>query len=169
MPEWSHQTIRLSRGRHSSPADGACVMELASMLAGESFSDHPQSVCPVIGEFLRTYNDAVDDERRQDLYAYAAAVAGTRRTRMDERLRARLCAEAIRRCAGRWGTAWRPWRAQVGCRAAARLAGTRGGHPAALELLDRLIAVAGGPRLAASDLATAPAADAAENVTCRMG
>jgi hypothetical protein len=53
-------------------------MELASMLAGEAFSDHPRSVCPVIGAFLRTYNDAIDDQRRQALYAYAAKVVGSR-------------------------------------------------------------------------------------------
>jgi hypothetical protein len=52
-------------------------MELASMLAGEPFSDHPQSVCPVIGTFLRTYNDAIDDEGRQDLYEYASLAVGT--------------------------------------------------------------------------------------------
>jgi hypothetical protein len=73
----SYQTIKLSRGKHASPEDGACVMELASMLAGESFSDHPASVCPVIGSFLRAYNDALDDDRRQDLYAYAAKVVGS--------------------------------------------------------------------------------------------
>ena len=33
----SHQTVRLARGKHSSPRDGVCVMELASMLAGEQF------------------------------------------------------------------------------------------------------------------------------------
>jgi predicted methyltransferase len=53
-------------------------MELASMLAGEPFTDHPASVCPVIGSFLRAYNDAIDDRRRQDLYAYASMVVGTR-------------------------------------------------------------------------------------------
>ena len=53
----SYQTIKLSTGKHSSPEVGACVMELASMLAGEPFSDHPESVCPVIGSFLRAYND----------------------------------------------------------------------------------------------------------------
>ena len=68
MSTVSHQTIKLSRGKHSSPADGACVMELASMLAGEQFTDHPESVCPAIGSFLRAYNDSVSDERRQDLY-----------------------------------------------------------------------------------------------------
>lgn len=48
------------------------------MLAGEEFSDHPMSVCRVIGSFLRSYNDSIDDEGRQDLYACAAKVVGSR-------------------------------------------------------------------------------------------
>ena len=47
MSPVTYQTIKLGKGKHSSPDDGACVMELASMLAGESFTDHPSSVCPV--------------------------------------------------------------------------------------------------------------------------
>lgn len=77
MSQPSHQTIKLSRGKHASPESGACVMELASMLAGERFSDHPKAVSRVIGAFLRGYNDIVDDDRRQDLYAYASKVVGT--------------------------------------------------------------------------------------------
>jgi hypothetical protein len=77
MAHVTFQTIKLARGKHGSPAEGACVMELASMLAGEPFSDHPTSVCPVIGSFLRAYNDSIDDERRQDLYAYASEVVGS--------------------------------------------------------------------------------------------
>ena len=57
MTEFRHQTVRITKGRQSSPAHGTCVIELASMLAGERFSDHPQSVCPVIAGFLRAYND----------------------------------------------------------------------------------------------------------------
>ncbi len=89
----SHQTVKLSKGKHSSPENGACVMELASMLAGEPFSDHPQSVCPVIGSFLRAYNDSVDDAKRQDLYAYAAKVVGTRASAQVQRARAERLAE----------------------------------------------------------------------------
>ena len=48
------------------------------MLADEEFSDQPVSVCPVIAAFLRKHNDSIDDERRQDLYAYAAKVVGSR-------------------------------------------------------------------------------------------
>ena len=83
----THQTIRLSRGKHASAEEGACVMELASMLAGEPFSDHPRSVCPVVAAVLRRYNDALDDRRRQDLYAYAAKVVGTRGNARLERAR----------------------------------------------------------------------------------
>jgi hypothetical protein len=76
MHRVSHQTVRLAKGRHSSPQHGVCVMELASMLAGEAFSDRPSSVAPSIAAFLRAYNDMIDDERRQDLYAYAARILG---------------------------------------------------------------------------------------------
>jgi hypothetical protein len=88
MSPVNYQTIKLSKGKHTSPEDGACVMELASMLAGEQFSDHPAAVCPVIGSFLRAYNDSVDDSRRQDLYAYAARVVGTRASSEIQRARA---------------------------------------------------------------------------------
>ena len=88
MSPVNYQTIKLSKGKHTSPEDGACVMELASMLAGEQFSDHPASVCPVIGSFLRAYNDSVDDGRRQDLYAYASRVVGTRASADAQRVHA---------------------------------------------------------------------------------
>src|SRR5690242_426726 len=89
----SHQTVKLARGKHASPEDGVCVMELASMLTGEEFSDHPRSVCPVIGAFLRAYNDRVDDRWRRDLWAYAAKAVGTRSTIAVERERALICRE----------------------------------------------------------------------------
>ncbi|MBV9684650.1 MAG: hypothetical protein JO046_22855 [Solirubrobacterales bacterium] len=92
----SHQTVRLTRGRHQSPGLGVCVMELASMLADEPFSDRPASTSPVIAAFLRTYNDGVDDGRRQDLYPLAALIVGTARGRRVERERASRCLEFAR-------------------------------------------------------------------------
>jgi len=89
----SYQTIKLSRGSHVSPEQGACVMELASMLAGDPFSDHPPSVCPVIGSFLRAYNDRVSDRRRQDLYRYATEVVGSAAPIDVQQARAALLAE----------------------------------------------------------------------------
>ena len=61
------------------------------MLAGERFSDHPKSVSRVIAAFLRAYNDAVDDARRQDLYRCAAQVVGTRSSRASECARLARC------------------------------------------------------------------------------
>jgi hypothetical protein len=87
----SHQVARLARGRHATPQAGVCAMELASMLAHEPFSDRSPSISPTIGAFLRTYNDGLDDERRQDLYAVAAAVVGSAGRRSTERRRVNAC------------------------------------------------------------------------------
>src|SRR5947209_18486841 len=87
MSPATYQTVKLSKGKHISPQDGAWVMELASMLAGEAFSDHPRCACPVIGSFLRAYNDTIDDDRRQDLYAYASQIVGSRTTAAVTRTR----------------------------------------------------------------------------------
>src|SRR5690349_11304088 len=93
MSPVTYQTIKLSKGKHASPEDGACVMELASMLAGEPFTDHPASVCPVIGSFLRSYNDSIDERRRQSLYEYAARVVGSRGSQRVQQARAERLAE----------------------------------------------------------------------------
>jgi hypothetical protein len=93
MSPVTHQTIKLCKGKHTSPEDGACVMELASMLAGEPFTDHPASVCPVIGSFLRSYNDSIDESRRQALYEYASKVVGSRGSQRAQRARAERLAQ----------------------------------------------------------------------------
>jgi hypothetical protein len=113
----SYQVVRLERGSHNRPEDGVCVMELASMLAGESFSDQPECVCRVIGPVLRAYNDLMDDDRRQDLFHYASLVVGSRDSEEIEWRRADHClswADQRRRECGplfrllhRWGRALR--------------------------------------------------------------
>jgi hypothetical protein len=169
----SHQTIRLSKGKHASPTEGACVMELASMLAGEPFSDRPASVCPVIAGFMRAYNDRVDDERRQDLYRYASEAVGTRATPEIEYMRERRClewAEAMRRQRRRplrWVARSGP--GSVDRRLGLDAAGTyaarsirRHGdrtHAAAIALIDELIAM-GRPQIGRS-VVTAGVTDAA--------
>ena len=153
QPVISHQTVRLAKGQHSTPRDGVCVMELASMLAHERFTDRPRCACPVIGAFLRGYNDTVDDRTRQALFPFAAAVVGTAgddavRTRRLERLVAELHTVAGRRLVGRRRV---PPRLQ-GLdgeldRAAADLARAlwrqrkHGGHERALKLADDLLAI----------------------------
>jgi hypothetical protein len=73
----SFQTVQLARGRHATPHDGVCTAELASMLAGERFTDQPRSACPAVTAFVRGYNDGLDDAHRQDLYAVAAMLVGS--------------------------------------------------------------------------------------------
>jgi hypothetical protein len=163
MSAVSHQTIKLSKGKHSSPETGACVMELASMLAGESFTDHPHSVCPAIAGFLRSYNDSIDDRRRQDLYPYAAKAVGSRATPAIERERARRLlswAGEIQRARG-WGRFMFPNRLGPAVLQAQLDPETAGAHAAksvrkhtdethasALRLIDELLAI--GPRTASS-------------------
>src|ERR671931_694026 len=139
MPAPSHQTVRLARGRHASRHAGVCVMELASMLAHEPFSDRARSVSPTIGAFLRTYNDGVDDVRRQDLYPVAAAIVGTAARRAVERQRISRCLAF----AQQHGTRLPGRRAALGLATAeaagalaARAALEAGAHEEALSLVD---------------------------------
>jgi hypothetical protein len=128
-------------------------MEMASMLADEPFSDHPPSVCPVIGAFLRVYNDAADDDRRQDLYGYAAKVVGSRASEDVTVARAALLAERtrqMRKARRRWplgmgfliGCWWTAGFTPDASFAVSELiAHGRDGHVAALALVDELLAI----------------------------
>jgi hypothetical protein len=51
----------LSRGRHRSPRQGACFMELASYLAGERWSAHPACTRPLLAALARDINDHTGD------------------------------------------------------------------------------------------------------------
>jgi len=156
MAPVTYQTIELSKGRHNSPEEGACVMELASMLAGEPFSDHPVSVCPVIGSCLRAYNDWIDDDRRQDLYRYASKVVGTRAPQEVQRARAeRVTAwvgEAARRrwtrfllVRGMFALMLWPQPDDLGTRMVQTVARRRrGSHEEVLGLIDDLVGIGGG-------------------------
>jgi hypothetical protein len=120
------------------------VMELASMLAGEPFGDHPRAARPVSAAFLRAYNDELDDSRRQDLYLYAARVVGTNEGRHGERVRSRLLSEWLSRRGHRLPLipAMPRHRRTLIASAAGRAMGANGddeGHRSALELIDRLI------------------------------
>ena len=155
MSPVSYQTIKLSKGKHTSPEEGACVMELASMLAGEAFTDHPASVCPVIGSFLRAYNDSLDDRRRQDLYVYASKVVGSRGSALVQRIRAdRLAEWATEMHRRRWtrllvppalraiGRRRQPPVDALGSHAVHAIARhSDATHTAALSLIDELLAI----------------------------
>jgi len=129
-------------------------MELASMLAGEPFTDRPACTDPIIGGLLRAYNDTVDQQRRQDLYAVAAGVVGTAAGEHVERARAARCiafAEAHRRRSRLRGRRRRPLAlaAHLGKDAPGVLAVRSLGriddvaHADMLALIDELVAMGG--------------------------
>src|SRR6185436_6421494 len=71
-------------GAHESAEAGMCVMEMVSYMEDEPWSDHPACVSPVLGAFLRSWNDGLDEETRQRLKPYAARVIWTANDGKDE-------------------------------------------------------------------------------------
>ncbi|MEX5717743.1 hypothetical protein [Geodermatophilus maliterrae] len=57
----------LGRGRHRSPARGACFLEYTALLAGEPFSDAPACVDGELAAVLRHANDRLSKADRQRL------------------------------------------------------------------------------------------------------
>jgi hypothetical protein len=100
--------LTLASGGHESWEKGACVMEAVAYVAGEPFSAYPECASPVIGAFLRSWNDDLDDETRQRLKPYIPRLVGTKGTKRQEEKRAwmatdwlaRECAPAFLRLAG---------------------------------------------------------------------
>ena len=78
------ETIKLGRGKHSQSSGQACVMECVACLAGEEFTDMPKCVSPVIGAFMRSWNDAMDDDTRQILKPLIPVIMNTATGGADE-------------------------------------------------------------------------------------
>jgi hypothetical protein len=80
-PGWTEERIAqliLSSGAHSDPSEGHCLLEVVSMFAGETFSDHPVCVDYVLVEFGRSWNDGMrSDAEREQLKRYIPLLPGT--------------------------------------------------------------------------------------------
>jgi hypothetical protein len=66
----------LSPGKHRNPRAGACFMELASLLAGERWSDHPACTHPLLAAVARQVNDHTSDAGRARLAELIPSVIG---------------------------------------------------------------------------------------------
>jgi hypothetical protein len=84
----------LSRGKHRNPKKGACFMELASYLAGERWSDHPNCTHPLLATMARLVNDFTSDEARPRLAQLIPSVIGL--TGDDLRIDAMISLRAAR-------------------------------------------------------------------------
>ncbi len=73
----------LGYGTHATPQDGRCAMEWVSYLAGESHSDQPRCVSPVLRAFCIALNDGLEDRPRQRLRPFLARTIGTATDGLD--------------------------------------------------------------------------------------
>lgn len=87
----------LSRGKHRNIRKGACFMEMASLLAGERWSDHPKCTHPLLAETARLINDCTSDEQRHRLAVLIPSVVGLKGddVRIDARIAHRCAIVAL--------------------------------------------------------------------------
>ncbi len=147
-------SLHLGPGSHSSPQEGVCVVELASLFAGERFSDRPRCVCDVIAAYLRALNDRASHPERQSLRPFSVLVLDSRGDRRTTRRRRDLCLAAAGhpkrsgflervlmrlRILALLGPARAIWLDEGAGEYAARVVFARDGYEAAFELLKRLL------------------------------
>lgn len=83
----------LDRGCHL-PGEHMCVMEAVAYVASEPWSDTPECVSPVIGAFMRTWNeDLPNAERTGLLLPLIPKLVGTRGTASLEERRSLMAAD----------------------------------------------------------------------------
>ncbi len=158
-------SLRLAPGSHSSPREGVCVVELASLLGGETFSDRPRCVCRVIAAYLRALNDRLAHADRQRLRPYATLAVYDRAGHPGTRRRREICMTAVgarprggplRRFLERLAVTTRVlavlgpgraiWIDEGVAEYAARLVFAERGTEAAFALLDRLLDIGEAPQ-----------------------
>jgi hypothetical protein len=85
---------QLHLGGHA-PDDGQmCVMEAVAFVTHKDWTDHPPCVCPVLGAFLRSWNDGLpDDERTALLLPFIPRLINTRGSKELEQRRATMAAD----------------------------------------------------------------------------
>lgn len=69
--------LHLEHGAHPSRERGMCLMEAVAWVAGEEQSDAPACASPVLAAFGRSLNDALDDDRRQELVPLVPLLVGS--------------------------------------------------------------------------------------------
>lgn len=77
MRELDLDRLVLSAGAHPD-RDGMCVMEAAAWVAGEEWSDRPKCASPVVGAFMRSWNDRAGITDRQRLKRWIVPMVGSR-------------------------------------------------------------------------------------------
>ena len=86
---------KLYPGKHDPGSEEMCVMEVVSFVTHEGWGDHPPCVCPVLGTFMRAWNDGIsdDDERTALLLPFIPRLINTRGSEKVARRRATMAAD----------------------------------------------------------------------------
>src|SRR6185436_11442285 len=89
------EKIDLKHGSHDSRKKGVCAMEAVAYIAGLPHSDHPECTSPVLGAFLRSWNDGLPDNetRNRLLRPLIPLVIGTNTGPVDDETRAWLATD----------------------------------------------------------------------------
>ncbi len=66
-PQRLAEIVNLDVGAHHNFSAGACMLEAVAYVTRSPWSDHPDCVCPVLGAFLRAWNDGLPDEQRNSI------------------------------------------------------------------------------------------------------
>ena len=67
----------LSKGKHQSPEDGLCAMEMVAYLERLPHSDAPECTCLLLSEYVVKINDVCSDSDREKLKPYLPRLVGT--------------------------------------------------------------------------------------------
>lgn len=67
--------LTLGVGAHLKSDDGACLMELVSVAAGEPWTDHPACTHALLAHVARRVNDTTSEGRRSELAGFIPALA----------------------------------------------------------------------------------------------
>jgi hypothetical protein len=80
------EVVNLSEGGHEETQSAMCAMEAVAWIAREPWSDHPECACPVIGAFMRAWNDGLpsDKDRNRLLLPLIPKLVGTRASKEVE-------------------------------------------------------------------------------------
>jgi hypothetical protein len=93
-PERLAKITALERGSHAKNEAAMCAMEAVAFIAREPWSDHPKCACPVIGAFMRVWNDGLPDaDRNCLLLPLIPRLVGTRGSAALETRRANMAAD----------------------------------------------------------------------------
>lgn len=75
MTDTQRPQLELRRYTHLAPADGMCLMEYVSVLAGDRFTDEPRCTGTLLAALARAVNDTMSDEGRSRLIGLAPSLA----------------------------------------------------------------------------------------------